>query len=128
MEPHDPPHRTVVLLVEDEPLVRMFGLDVLDDAGFEVVEASNGDEALSFLESRSDIRVLFTDVDMPGSVNGFQLARLAAARWPHVGVVIVSGQMRPGPGDMPEGGHFVGKPYQPAVIVRLIEGLARRAA
>lgn len=118
----------VVLLVEDEPLVRMFGTDVLEDAGFAVVEAANGDEALVLLESRADIRVLFTDVDMPGSLNGFQLARLAKARWPHVGVLIVSGQMRPGPGDMPEGGHFVGKPYQPAAIVRLIEGLARRAA
>lgn len=128
MAPHNANQRIIVLLVEDEPLVRMFGTDVLEDAGFEVVEAASGDEALRVLESRSDIRVLFTDVDMPGSINGFQLARVASARWPHVGVLIVSGQMRPGPSDMPEGGHFVGKPYQPAAIVRLIEGMARRAA
>ena len=115
-----PDERIVVLLVEDEPLVRMLGYDVLDEAGFEVVEAGDADEALTVLQARSDVRVLFTDVDMPGSMNGFELARTVAERWPAIRVLIVSGKTRPGPGEMPPHGRFIGKPYQPAAVVQQI--------
>ena len=115
--------RTTVLLVEDEFLVRMLGADVLTEAGFEVIEATNGDEALSVLEDRDDVRVLFTDVDMPGSLDGLELARVTHDRWPHVAVLIVSGKVRPGPSDLPPGGRFIGKPSEPAAIVRQIRGV-----
>ena len=73
----------VVLVVEDEPLVRMFAVDLLEDEGFTVLEAENADAALAVLRARLDVRVLFTDVDMPGTLNGFALARQAAAECPH---------------------------------------------
>ena len=112
-----------VLLVEDEALVRMLGVDVLEEAGFEVIEAGNADEALRILEARSDVEVLFTDVDMPGSMDGLALARTVYARWPQVRVLIVSGKVRPGPTEVPPGGVFLGKPYEPAVLVRQLREL-----
>lgn len=120
--------RTTVLLVEDEFLVRMLGADVLTEAGFDVLEATNGDEALTMLEDRNDVRVLFTDIDMPGSLNGLELARVTHDRWPHVAVLIVSGKVRPGPADLPPGGHFISKPYQPAAIVQQIHGMLRQGS
>lgn len=119
--------RPTVLLVEDEFLVRMVGADILTEAGFQVVEAANGDEALTMLQDRNDVRVLFTDIDMPGSLNGLELARMAHNRWPHIAVLIVSGKVRPGPDELPPGGHFIGKPYQPAAVVKRIHGMLRRA-
>ena len=117
--------RPTVLLVEDEFLVRMVGADILTEAGFQVVEAANGDEALTMLEDRDDVSVLFTDIDMPGSLNGLDLAKVAYHRWPHIAVLIVSGKVRPGPDELPPGGHFIGKPYQPAAVVRQIHGMLR---
>ena len=119
--------RPTVLLVEDEFLVRMVGADILTEAGFQVVEAANGDEALTMLEDREDVSVLFTDIDMPGSLNGLELARVAYDRWPHIAVLIVSGKVRPGPDELPPGGHFIGKPYQPAAVVKQIHGMLRLA-
>ena len=126
------PHRRilkqpVVLLVEDEPLLRMLGVDTLEDAGFSVVEAASGDEAMAFLDQHDgdSVRVLFTDVNMPGHLDGFTLARQVAERWPGIGVLIVSGKMAPQPGDMPERGQFIGKPYQPTAVVDRIRSLLR---
>jgi len=110
----------VVLLVEDELLVRMLGADILEDAGFEVVEAMNGEEAVTVLEARPDVQVLLTDVDMPGSIDGFELARHTSTHRPDIAILIVSGKVRPGPGEMPEGSLFVPKPYQPAALVQQI--------
>ena len=110
----------VVLLVEDELLVRMLGADILEDAGFQVVEAMNGEEAVTVLEARPDVQVLLTDVDMPGSIDGFELARHTSAHRPDIAILIVSGKVRPGPGEMPEGSLFVPKPYQPAALVQQI--------
>jgi CheY-like chemotaxis protein len=112
-----------VLLVEDEALVRMLGVDVLEEAGYAVVEAGNADEALRVLETRADIQALFTDVDMPGSMDGLALARTVHARWPQVKVLIVSGKVRPVPAELPPGGVFMGKPYEPAVLVRQLREL-----
>ncbi|MCD6070007.1 MAG: response regulator receiver protein, partial [Microvirga sp.] len=85
-------HRTpVILLVEDEPLVRMAAADDLQDAGFHVLEAANADVALAVLESCSDdVQVLFTDIDMPGSMNGLALAESVQQRWPHISLLISS--------------------------------------
>ena len=117
--------RPVVLLVEDEPLVRMFGADVLEEAGFEVVEAVDGDEALAVLEARPDIAVLFTDVNMPGSLDGLDLARVVHARRPDIKLLIASGKVRLGDDDIPNAGRFLPKPYGPDAIVREVRALIR---
>jgi two-component system, response regulator PdtaR len=112
-----------VLLVEDEALVRMLGVDVLEEAGYEVVEAGNADEALRILEAQSGVKALFTDVDMPGSMDGLALAHTVHARWPQVKVLVVSGKVRPAPDELPPGGVFMGKPYEPASLVRQLREL-----
>jgi len=117
--------RPVVLIVEDEPLVRMLGADVLEDAGFEVVEAFNGDEALQVLDARPDIKVLFTDVNMPGSLDGLELARVVHERRPDIKLLIASGQVRLSEDQIPDQGRFLTKPYGPEAIVRHVRELMR---
>ena len=124
----DAHERTVVLLVEDEPLVRMFGTDVLEEAGYEVVEAVDGDAALQVLEARSDVHVLFTDVNMPGSLDGLDLARLVHERRPDIKLLIASGQVRLNEEEIPDSGRFLPKPYAPADILREVRGLMAKAA
>ena len=115
MASQDPP---VVLLVEDEPLVRMTAADGLEEAGFQVLEAANADVALKVLEVRSDeVQVLFTDVDMPGSMDGMALAEKVHARWPHILLLISSGYARPHPNQIPDHGHFIPKPYRASAVV-----------
>ena len=89
---HSPTERPFILIVEDDYLIRTHAGEVIRDAGFEVVEASNADEAIMILESRRDIRVLFTDVRMPGSMDGLKLAHAVRDRWPPVHIVATSGQ------------------------------------
>ena len=116
----------VVLLVEDELLVRMTAADELEDAGFEVLEAANADVAMAVLEARSDeVRVLFTDVDMPGSMDGLALAEQVHRRWPHVLLLISSGYTRPHPDEIPDHGQFMPKPYHAATLVGHINDLMR---
>lgn len=111
----------MVLVVEDEPLVRMTAADELEEAGFQVLEATNADEALKVLEARSDeVQVLFTDVHMPGSMDGMALAEQVSQRWPHVLLLISSGYARPHSDEIPDHGHFVPKPYIGATLVRHI--------
>jgi CheY-like chemotaxis protein len=121
----DENRRVVVLLVEDEPLVRMFGADVLEEAGFEVIEAFNGDEALRVLEARPDVGVLFTDVNMPGSLDGLDLARLVHERRPDIKLLIASGQVRLSEEQIPDAGRFLAKPYAPETIVREVRALVQ---
>ena len=121
----DPPTETrqTVLVVEDEVLVRMMFADVLDDAGFKVIEAADADEAMRVLDTVSDIAVVLTDVEMPrGSINGFELAR-RVRETTEIGVLIASGRACPGPGDLPRGSHFIGKPVHPDTLVHLIRTL-----
>ena len=113
--------RPVVLLAEDEALVRMFTADVLDDAGFRVVEAANGEEAIALFEARPDIRAVVTDVEMPGSLNGFDVARHVTDKRPLVGVVIVSGHVRPRSEDLPHESRFLAKPYNASELLREID-------
>jgi CheY-like chemotaxis protein len=84
-----------VLVVEDEMLLRMRAVDIVEDAGFRSVEAVNADEALSILESRSDISLLFTDIQMPGSMDGLKLAHAVHDRWPSIKIILVSGPVKP---------------------------------
>lgn len=115
--------RIVVLLVEDEPLIRLLGADVLEEAGFEVIEAASGDEALCILETRPDVRVLFTDVNMPGSLDGLGLARVVHERWPEVRLLVTSGRHHLQSKDLPDDGQFVAKPYEPRVVARKLRAL-----
>jgi CheY-like chemotaxis protein len=118
---NDPP---VVLLVEDELLVRMTAADELEEAGFQVLEAANADVALAVLEARSDeVLVLFTDVHMPGSMDGMELAEQVHARWPHVRILISSGYARPHQDEIPDDGRFLPKPYHAATLVRHVHEL-----
>jgi CheY-like chemotaxis protein len=118
----------VVLVAEDEALVRMLAHEVLSDAGLHVLEAAHGREALDILEARSDIALLFSDVDMP-QLDGFSLARLVALRWSHIPILITSGKTSPGRGDLPVCARFLPKPYRPsdliAEITSLLEGRSR---
>ena len=115
---------TVVLVVEDEPLVRLLAVDVLEEAGFEVIEAPTADYAVTVLEKREDVRVVFTDVDMPGRLNGFQLARHVQDNHHRVRVIVGSGKCRPGPGDVAPGTIFLQKPYPLETLVREVRRLA----
>ncbi len=108
----------VLLIVEDEPLLRMMAVDLAEDAGFEVVEASNAIEAVAILETRTDIRLVFTDVDMPGGMDGMKLAACIRDRWPPIEIVITSGKARPSPGDMPARSVFFPKPYRHEQLAR----------
>ena len=105
-----------VLVVEDQPLTRVATVETLEDAGFQVLEASNADEAIRILEARNNVRIVFTDIDMPGSMDGLKLARAVRDRWPPIKIVITSGQLIPNEVDLPAGGRFVAKPYDPARI------------
>src|SRR5580698_8511616 len=101
-----------VLIVEDEMLLRMRAVDIVEDAGFRPVEAVNADEALAILESRSDIELLFTDIQMPGSMDGLKLAYAVHERWPAIKIILVSGQVTLDEGERPADSRFFGKPMK----------------
>src|SRR6201996_419830 len=99
-----------VLVVEDEMILRMRAVGLVEDAGFCPIEAVNADEAMSILESRSDISLLFTDIQMPGSMNGLMLAHAVHDRWPSIKIILVSGQVKPSDAERPADSRFFGKP------------------
>jgi CheY-like chemotaxis protein len=115
--------RPVVLLVEDEPLVRTVQVDILREADFWVLEAQDADEAFETLRQRQDVSVVLTDVDMPGSINGFEFARLVAQGWPEVSVLVISGKTAPEPGDLPPSARFAAKPLTATALVQHIQEL-----
>ena len=96
--------RPVVLIVEDELLVRMDAVEVIEADGFEVVEAKNADDAIAILEQRNDISLIFTDIDMPGSMDGLKLAHFVKDRWPPIKIIATSGHAKITANDLPEGG------------------------
>jgi len=102
----------VVLVVEDEMLLRMRTVDMVEDAGFTSVEAVDADEAVAILESRSDIALLFTDIQMPGSMDGLKLAHAVHERWPPIKIILVSGQLGLANMDIPADSRFFGKPLE----------------
>ena len=112
--------KPVVLIVEDEPLLRMHAASLIEDAGFDTLEASSAEEAIEFLETRLDIRIVFTDIDLPGEMNGIRLAAAIRDRWPPVELVLTSGQVKVADKDIQTRGHFLPKPYEAR---RLIETL-----
>ena len=100
----------VILVVEDEMLLRMRAVDMVEDAGYLPLEAVDADEALAILQSRSDIALLFTDIQMPGSMSGLQLALAVRERWPQIKIILASGQLKLSQSEIPENSRFFGKP------------------
>lgn len=100
-----------VLVVEDELLSRIHAVHLIAEAGYEAIEASNADDAIRILEERKDIRIVFTDIDMPGSMDGLKLSRAIRKRWPPIELILTSGHFSVSDADMPERGCFLAKPY-----------------
>lgn len=115
---------TIVLVVEDEPLQRWLAAEMVREAGFTPIEAADADEAIAVLESRSDIRIVFTDIEMPGSMDGLRLARAIRGRWPPIELVLTSGRSAVRETDFPERGRFLAKPYQSHRVADILQQLA----
>lgn len=115
----------VVLVVEDEALIRVATVMGLEAAGFIVLECPGADEAIAILEQRTDIRAVFTDVDMPGSMDGLKLARYVADRWPPISLVVASGLVKVQPEDLPKGSRFIPKPYLLEFVTETLHILTR---
>ncbi|PVE55356.1 response regulator [Rhizobium rhizogenes] len=111
-------HTPFALVVDDDALIRMDAANILEEAGFRVLEAATPEEALSVLEQRGDsVQLLFTDVQMPPSeLDGFYLAKECAASWPEIGIIVASGQIEPKAEDLPDGAIFVRKPFSADVV------------
>ena len=123
----DHPPAPLVLVVEDEALVRMVMSDVLTEAGFEVLDAANVAEALTILAAPLEVRVVVTDVEMPPGPNGFDLAREVARRWPRIEILVSSGRHWPQAGNLPLGAAFLEKPIRNEVLVSYVKAAAERA-
>lgn len=115
--------KTCVLVVEDDFIIRMDLVDFLSEEGFEVLEAANADEAIAILETNDQIRIICTDVDMPGSMDGIKLAAAVRNRWPPVKIVVMSGHRAVTLADLPEGSLFYTKPYDTSVLGSALRGL-----
>lgn len=114
---------STILLVEDETLVRMHGMDILEDAGFEVIEAGDADEALGILAQHDRVHLLFSDIAMPGSMDGLDLARVVHERWPHIRLLLTSSHHRLEASDVPAGGKFTAKPWAAEALIEKIHRL-----
>jgi two-component system, response regulator PdtaR len=111
------PKQPVILVVEDDPIIRIGALQLVANAGFEAIEASNADEAIRVLETRSDIHLVFTDVGMPGTMDGIKLAHYIRRRWPPVKLIVASGKAILDESHLPAGARFFAKPYSESAIV-----------
>ncbi|WP_046869676.1 response regulator [Microvirga massiliensis] len=128
MKPRGPIlNQPIVLLVEDKPLVRATQVDVLREAGYWALEAQDADEAFEILKHRDGVSVVLTDVDMPGSLDGFEFSRLVAQGWPEVGVLVISGKAFPDEGDLAPSAVFVRKPIRREALAEQIEALMIRS-
>ncbi len=112
-----------VLVVEDEALIRFTIADDLREAGFEVLEAATADEAIAVLAREPGIRLLFTDIDMPGSMDGLRLSAVVRDRWPPVRIIVTSGKQVPTPAAMPAGSRFMPKPYTAAGVLDAVRAM-----
>ncbi len=108
--------KPVVLVVEDSAVIRMGAIGLVLDAGYEALEATNADEAIRILESRSDIDLVFTDVQMPGTMDGIKLAHYIRDRWPPVKLMVASGKEIVEESSLPKGSRFFSKPYNDHAI------------
>jgi CheY-like chemotaxis protein len=120
--------KQTVLVVEDDVLVRMHGVDILEDAGFTVLEAETADEAITLLQGQEDVHLLFSDIDMPGSMNGLELARLVRDRWPKVRLLLTSGHHHIEEDALPGRGRFVRKPWTRERLIATIQATLNAGA
>lgn len=120
--------QTHVLVVEDEILLRMRAVDIVEDAGFTAIEAVNADDALEILESRSDISLLLSDIQMPGSLDGLKLAHAVHDRWPGIKIILVSGQIRPSETDKPADSRFFPKPLETKRMIAELQDMVGKGA
>jgi CheY-like chemotaxis protein len=118
--------RVIILVVEDDFLLRMDAVQMIEEAGFDVLEAANADEAISILETRSDIKVIFTDINMPGSMDGLKLAHAVRGRWPPIKIIATSGHVEVKDEELPSGGMFIPKPYSFGYVTGVIRDLVNR--
>ncbi|WP_292020146.1 MULTISPECIES: response regulator [unclassified Brevundimonas] len=116
------PTGPLVLVVEDEPLLRLAAVEMVEDAGYVAVEAADAFEAVRILESRDDIRIVFTDIDMPGGMSGVTLAAAIRDRWPPIDIIMTSGAVVPADAMVPERGVFLAKPVSQRQFERTLEG------
>jgi CheY-like chemotaxis protein len=116
--------KTFVLVVEDEPVLQLMAVAVVEDAGFEAIAASNADEAVRILEGRDDIRIVFTDIDIPGSMDGMKLAACVRDRWPPVEIILTSGHFAADEVSLPARGVYFAKPYNPLAVSEVMRRMA----
>ncbi len=114
----------IILVVEDEPIIRMGAVTILEDAGYLVLEAANADAATRILESRTDIQGVFTDINMPGTIDGLKLVKAIQSRWPSIRLVLTSGKVFPNAQDLPTNSRFLVKPYDSSDLVTALQELA----
>jgi two-component sensor histidine kinase/CheY-like chemotaxis protein len=125
---HSIPTPLNVLVVEDEMLLRMRAVGIVEDAGFTPIEAVNADEALAILESRSDVDLLFTDIQMPGTMDGLRLAHAVHERWPTIKIILVSGKLTPTDSERPTDSRFFGKPLEVKQVIAEIQEMIGQGA
>ncbi|WP_447752135.1 response regulator [Sphingopyxis fribergensis] len=110
----------VVLVVEDDPLVLLSAVDIIEEAGYRALQASDADEAIAILEANPDIHIVFTDIEMPGSMDGVKLAAFIRDRWPPVEIIITSGRVPADDVTLPDRGVFLQKPYRPQELTEQV--------
>lgn len=112
--------RPIVLVVDDEPLIEMEAVDLFHDIGYEAIGARNADEAMLILRARDDVSLVFTDIEMPGTMNGLLLATTIKATWPHIRVLITSGRTAPPDAILLGRARFLPKPYDVRQLERAL--------
>jgi CheY-like chemotaxis protein len=118
------PPRPIVLIVEDEPILRISAIDMVEEAGFEALEAADATEAIQILEARRDIRIVFADIQMPRGIDGMKLAALIRNRWPPIEIILTSGHVDAANVDLPPRGLFFSKPYDEKHVVAAMKKFA----
>ena len=117
-----------IFVVDDEELLRLNAADLLEDNGYTVIEAANAEDALRTLERRPDVRLLFTDIQMPGPIDGMELARLVHERWPHILLVMTSGRSQPSRSEIPDDGRFIAKPYRAGELLGQVNKMLTKSS
>jgi CheY-like chemotaxis protein len=116
-------NRKVILVVEDNAVIRMAGMEFVTTAGFEALGAASADEAIRILEARPDIHLVFTDIEMPGTMDGLKLAHYIRTRWPPVKLIVASGKTLIEESHLPNGARFFRKPYSDGSILEAMHGM-----
>ena len=111
----------VVLIVEDDALLRMHTVDFIEAAGYRVLEAADTDQAIALIEAHPEVRVVLTDIDLPGSMDGLRMAAAIRDRWPPIELIVTSGAAEPRPEQIPARGIFIPKPVDPTRVLQAID-------